>query len=115
MAVTPINLDSGVQLGTWGIGGAAAVGPTAAGFTVGTVAAQLPTSAATQGVMVKADAANTGKIRVGSSSSVSNSPGNANAGVELSGGESITFQVNNANLIWVVADTAGQTGTWAVV
>jgi len=79
-------------------------------ITVGTTATQLPSAPAVKGVLVKAHRDNTGKVYIGNSSSVSTTNG-----FELAAGEALTVEVNNANLIWVIADSADQKISWVAV
>ena len=64
-------------------------------------------SAATQklstGLYVRALAANTGKIYVGFSSSVS-----ASTGWELSAGETLPIEINRADGVWIDASVSGE-------
>lgn len=80
--------------------------------TVGTSVVQLTTdtSQLVAGVVVKALAANTGKIYVGKSSS--GTPVSAANGFELSAGQSATFRVTQPADLWAISDTAGQTVCW---
>ncbi len=61
-----------------------------------TTAAQLPTAALTTGVLVSADAANTGKVFVGGSA-VSTS-----TGFPLSSGAAVSIDVTSQSMVWIV-------------
>lgn len=79
--------------------------------TVGSASAiQLPSATAVKGVLVKSHSGNTGTIYVGNSSGVTTS-----TGFELGAGEAISLEVSNANLIWLISDTADQVVSWVAV
>ena len=78
--------------------------------TVGTLAVQLPSAGAAKGVLVKAHKGNSGTVYIGNSNAVSTT-----TGFELAAGEAVVIEVNNANLIWVIADTADQKVSWVAV
>lgn len=76
----------------------------AAQVSVGLTAVQLPANAILRSFMVKSNNGNTGTIYAGYSSSVTTSNG-----FEIGAGEVIKLELNNTNLIWLIANTAGQT------
>lgn len=77
--------------------------------SISTTALQLivASTPAVKGVVVKAAAANAGKVFVGNSD-VTNGSADATDGLELSAGESATVPVDNANKIWVIGSAASQ-------
>ena len=77
--------------------------------TVGTSATEiLPNSKAvlTQGVQLKAAAANTGAIHIGNASNVSFA--GSNDGFELAAGQGLFVPLKNASNIFAIATAAGQ-------
>lgn len=78
--------------------------------TVGAAAVQLtatdtPTS---KGVLVKALSTNAGLVYVGRTSSVTANTDPATDGFELSAGEAILIEIDNANKIYAIASQAAQ-------
>ena len=71
--------------------------------TVGTSAVQLPSTNDEVGVTIKALAANTGKIYIGTSNAVTTA-----TGFELTAGQQINSQLVNANTLYAISDTAAQ-------
>ncbi len=80
--------------------------------TVGTTPVQLTTSSvpAVKGILVKAHKDNNGKIYIGKDNTVTTS-----TGFELAAGEAVTIEVDDANKIWLVADSDDQVVSWIVV
>lgn len=84
--------------------------------SIGTSAVQL-TSAnvpTRRGVLVKAAAGNSGTVYVGKSD-VTNDSADATDGFELSAGESVTVEIDNANKVYVIGSAAGQKVFWVAV
>lgn len=79
--------------------------------TVGTAAAALTTAstASTIGVQLRSAIGNVGKIYIGSSTAVTAGTTAATDGMVLYAGDSFLVPVNNANLIFGISDTAGNT------
>ena len=73
--------------------------------TVGTSVVQLSSSSVEliKGMVIKADSGNTGNVYAGGNSSVSTSNG-----FKLAPGEGIFIEVENANLVYLIADASGQ-------
>jgi len=73
--------------------------------SIETSAVQMTTSSivAQRGVLVKAATGNEGTVYVGNSNGVT-----ASTGFELIAGESVVVPVNNANLVYLVADRSNQ-------
>ncbi len=67
------------------------------------------------GVLIKASNTNGGTIYVGNSLSVTAGTTAATDGFELGGGESILVKVNNANLIYLIANTGTQKAFYIVI
>jgi len=64
------------------------------------------------GVLVKAAAANTGIVYVGTSGVTAGSA-DATDGVELSAGDAVLIEVDNANKVYAIGSAAGQKVFWA--
>jgi len=64
------------------------------------------------GVTVKASSVNAGRVYVSTSPNVTQNTDPDNDGFELSAGESLTFIVEDINLIYVVASQSGQKVFW---
>lgn len=79
--------------------------------TVGTSAAQINSGSisSTIGIQVRSSTANSGKIYIGSSSSVTAGTNASTDGFLLLSGESLMIPTNNVNLIYAISDTASQT------
>lgn len=83
--------------------------------SIGTSAVQMKASSvpANNGVMVKADIANTGIVYVGSSSSVTaGGTSDSTDGFQLNPGDGIVITVDNANDIYLIASVASQRVYW---
>jgi hypothetical protein len=81
--------------------------------SVGTAAVQLYTTpglVAKKYVRVKSNAANTGKLYVGSNALVA-----ANNGYQLAPGEYVDIKVIDPSFVWLISDTAAQTFSWLFV
>lgn len=89
---------------------------TGAKSSIGTSAVQLTASSvsANKGVTVKAANANSGTVYVGIST-VTAGTTDATDGMELGPGESITVEVSNANLLYVIGSATGQKVFWTAV
>jgi len=74
-------------------------------LTVGTSVVRLSSSSIelVRGVVIKADSSNTGNVYVGGNSSLSTTNG-----FKLEPGEGIFIEVEDANLVWLIADASGQ-------
>ena len=64
-----------------------------------------------RGLVVKAAAGNTGKVYVGNSD-VTNDTTDGTDGFELSAGESVSVETDNANKVYVIGSVAGQKVFW---
>jgi hypothetical protein len=84
--------------------------------SIGTSAVQMTESSITakQGIVVKAARGNTGVVYVGNSDVTADTVDDTD-GFELSGGESVTIPVNNANKVYVRASASGQRVYWVLV
>lgn len=82
--------------------------------SISTTAVQMKASSvpANNGVMVKADISNTGKVYVGSSSGVTNGSSDTTDGFQLNAGDGVVITVDNANDIWLIGSSAGQKVYW---
>jgi hypothetical protein len=81
--------------------------------TINTSAVQLNgglSRVARSGVTLKSVSGNSGRVYIGTSSSITTS-----SGYELAAGESVTLPVNNINLIWMIGSAASQQVSWLVV
>lgn len=85
--------------------------------SIGTTAVQLTTSSITcgKGVVVKADASNSGFVYVGSSSSVTAGSADATDGFQIAAKEGVVVEVDNPNKIYVIGSAAGQKVYWLAV
>jgi hypothetical protein len=80
---------------------------------VGPEPVQLATSApCAAGLVVKASAANSGAVYLGPWEEVSAGAGGGNDGFELGPGESVSLELNDARLVWLVADRPEQNICW---
>jgi hypothetical protein len=66
-------------------------------------------------VLLKADDDNTDSVYVGAGGAVTADRGLATSGFRLKAGQSCTFAVANANLLWVRAAVTGQNYTVVVL
>lgn len=118
MALNPgLNNFSASGLATEATLDTLAVQPTfshGAKSSIGTTAVQMKASSvpANNGVMVKADSANSGKVYVGSSSGVTNGSSDTTDGFQLSAGDGVVITIDNANDIWLIGSAAGQKVYW---
>jgi len=89
---------------------------TGAKSSIGTTAVRITTSDTycAFGVLVKAAAGNTGIVYIGPSD-VTAGTADATDGVELSAGDAILIEVDNANKVYVIASAADQKVFWAAV
>ncbi|MCA9100066.1 MAG: hypothetical protein R3C10_03670 [Pirellulales bacterium] len=78
--------------------------------SIGTSAVQLVASStpATRGVLVRAAHDNTGTVYVGASSSVTANSSDATDGLPLAAGDSLLVKVDDANKVYLIANTTGQ-------
>ena len=65
-----------------------------------------------KGIVVKAAAANSGIVYVGPSSSVTADSDATTGGFPLSAGDSVTIEVNNANLVYCIGSVTNQAVSW---
>jgi len=65
-----------------------------------------------KGIVVKAAAANTGIVYVGPASTVTADADATTGGYPLSAGDAVGFEINNANLIYVIASAVNQSVSW---
>lgn len=81
--------------------------------TVGTSAVQITTTSVPvqQRVIIKSAAGNEGTIYVGNSD-VTAASADATDGLELSAGESIAIEIDNANKVYAIASQASQEIFW---
>ncbi len=92
-------------------------GKTGRKSSISTTAVQMTTTdfSCRRGVVIKAADANTGKVYVGFSSSITNDSADATDGIELGAGQSITLEIDNANKIYVIGSAASQKVFWAAI
>ena len=83
-------------------------GDTQSNRDVDTAAEQGPSIAASFGVTVRADPANTGVVYVGLDNAITAGTTDATDGFPLQAGESITLPVANSNQLWVIGSAVNQ-------
>lgn len=66
----------------------------------------------TTGITVKASVVNSGRIYVGTKSTITANTNPATDGFELSAGESVLMPVDNVNSVYIIASTSGQKAFW---
>lgn len=65
------------------------------------VAQQLPSAALVNGLILLAKSTNSGKVFVGTSSSVNTTDDGTGSGYAIPPGDAMSFAINNCNVIWV--------------
>lgn len=78
------------------------------GKVIGTTAAQLDSLATRFGVLVRAAEDNAGTIAIGVANTVTLTNGLASTGIKLSAGQAISYEIDNASLLWAIASQASQ-------
>lgn len=68
-----------------------------------------------RGILVKQKNTDTGNVFVGFTSDVTPGTVPTTDGFELGGGQSVQIDIDNANKIWLIADTASQTIYWVAL
>src|SRR4051812_48680714 len=93
------------------------IGKTGRKSSISTSAVQMTTTDmyCRRGVVVKAADANTGKVFVGFSASITNDSADATDGIELGAGQSVVLEIDNVNKIYVIGSAASQKVFWAAI
>ena len=78
------------------------------GKEIGTSVVNLDALAAEFGILVKAKSTNTAGVWLGSSADVTSGDNEASTGVELLAGDAVSFEVDNANLLYAISTSSAQ-------
>lgn len=85
--------------------------------SIGVTALQMTTTSkkTNGGVVVKASVVNSGRVYVGTNSSITANTNPSTDGFELAAGESVLLPVDNQNSIYLIGSTTGQKVFWMTI